>query len=98
MVFGVFIIVQFDLLFEDDLNFGIVCGVEDIFLCLINVNGGNFDLKFIEVVNWDLLFEWYFEDGEYFSVVVFNKDFKNIIIFGVDVQDIIILDGELVNY
>ncbi|MEC7824180.1 TonB-dependent receptor [Marisediminitalea aggregata] len=97
-VSGAFTTVQFDPLPEDDPNFGIARGAEDIFLRSINVNGGNPDLKSTEAVNWDLSFEWYFEDGEYFSAAVFNKDLKNIITFGVDVQDTITLDGESVNY
>ncbi|MEC7469881.1 MAG: TonB-dependent receptor, partial [Pseudomonadota bacterium] len=90
-VSGAFTTVQFDPLPEDDPNFGIARGAEDIFLRSINVNGGNPDLKSTEAVNWDLSFEWYFEDGEYFSAAVFNKDLKNIITFGVDVQDTITL-------
>jgi TonB-dependent receptor len=89
---------SYDPLPADDPNFGIARGFEDIKLASINVNGGNPDLKATESINLDLSYEWYFDEGDYFSAAIFSKDLSNIFSYGVEIRDTITLDGESVNY
>ncbi len=88
----------FDPLPEDHPDFGIATGAKDISLGSINVNGGNPDLKATEAISWDVSFEWYFDEGDYFSAALFGKDIKNIFAYGTEVRDVVNLDGESVNY
>jgi TonB-dependent receptor len=89
---------SYDPLPADDPNFGIARGFEDIKLASINVNGGNPDLKATESINLDLSYEWYFDEGDYFSAAIFSKDLSNIFSYGAEIRDTITLDGESVNY
>lgn len=81
---------------EDDPNFEISRGFQDIGLRSININGGNPNLRATTATSWDVSYEWYFEGGS-FSAALFGKAIENIISYNVDVRDTIILDGQTVN-
>jgi len=97
-LYGTYTTTPFPVRDENDPLFGIPEGVEDISLRSINVNGGNPNLKATEAINWDVTFEWYFNEGDFVSAAIFGKDLKNIVSWGIDVQDTVQLDGQSVNY
>lgn len=89
--------IDFEPLQEDDPRSGIPRGVQDISLQRININGGNPNLLATTAVNWDISFEWYFEEGGQFTAALFSKKLKNIITNGSDVRDSVTYDGKAVN-
>jgi len=89
--------VEFEPLEPGDPNFGVLRGAKDIILQRININGGNPDLKSTEAINIDLSYEWYFEDGGFFTAGVFAKDIKNIVQYGIQPLESITLDDTVVN-
>lgn len=46
----------------------------------LTASGGNPNLEPFKSENWDLSFEWYFDDASLFSFAVFNKDVENYIV------------------
>jgi len=88
--------VEFEPLEPDDPLAGVPRGARDISLQRIIVNGGNPQLKSTEAVNLDFSFEWYFENGGFFTVGVFDKDIENIVQYGILPLEQITLDGTTV--
>lgn len=46
----------------------------------LTANGGNPALEPFRSENWDVSFEWYYDDASYFSFAFFNKDVEDFII------------------
>jgi len=89
--------VEFDPLPEGDPLAGVPRGAQDINLQRININGGNPDLKSTEAVNIDVSYEWYFENGGFFTVGLFTKDIENIVQYGILPIETVTLDDTTVN-
>ena len=88
--------VEFPELDPSDPEFGLDRGVEDIRLTNITITGGNPDLKPTEAWNYDVTYEWYFGESNYFTTAVFYKDLENVIQYGSEARDTITLDGQTV--
>jgi len=69
-------------------------GPTDIVPLQINVFGGNPSLEPIDSWNFDLGFEHYYGDDNFFSVTGFYKDISNNITSDVETLDFVVLDGE----
>ena len=65
----------------------------DAFPTRVSVSGGNPDLVPIESWNYDLSFEHYYGDENFFSAAFFYKDISNNIIRGSNIIDTVTLDG-----
>lgn len=61
---------------------------------VINVYGGNPDLKAIEAINWDLSYEHYWGDNNSFAFNLFRKDIENNIIYASQTLETVNLDGQ----
>ncbi len=70
--------------------------VSDVLLQRVVIGGGNPNLEPITASNYDLSFEWYFDDDSNFTASVFKKDLDDIIIFSQENIGSITLDGRTV--
>jgi TonB-dependent receptor len=89
--------VQFPPLEEGDPGFGLPRGLEGANFTGVVINGGNALLESTTATNWDLSYEWYFEDGGYVTAAVFGKELENIFTYGPQVLDTVTLDGQTAN-
>jgi TonB-dependent receptor len=68
--------------------------VSDVINTSINEYGGNPNLLPVEAWNYDLGFEHYFGDDNYFSITGFYKDISNNITTDVETLEFVTLDGD----
>ena len=76
-----------------DSNGSVIQQVNSASVNFFEAQGGNPNLKPMESINYDLSFEWYFNDSDNFVLSLFYKDLENFFVSGSRLEDITNVDA-----